>query len=1058
MSENFQIGQKINIEKIKLQIDSNTPSNIDLDLNLILNYDINRFKELNNKCAELISEEKVEEAIKILKKIELFLESNIMDQRLNFDKKLLIIILHNIACAHQKLKDLDNCISYLESVLYHYDLSLEKKHNIKINDNYFIQHIRENKDNYQLLGDLILELRYSAKFHLQMSAILSEANRHAEALNEAKLASIICEDNLVKTNYLYYQIRDKQIKNGKSFNNNKNLYTYNGGYISNNNSNNGNGNDDDNILLNDKIKLNFKIISELNNLVLNSKNYKESKNKIYSFSNKCIKSEIISENNKNKNGSNNNHYNSYINYRSSEISKFNRKNSLINKIRYIFGGTIRQDDWIQLLNIENILFLSPLNVEDLDLDSDSRFELLKDTILEKIVMLTVAYYCISKEMRLLSKDKDKSNKKLNGEYYLYQAIEYSSLFFPASCPIIKNYISMYYKNYGQNMEVIPEGKIFDIKVNLLRNELEQNQDTLSFIKLKKFNYINKVQTNSKNNLNDSKNNNLQYKNGNINLNLNLNNILIPRLYISNKILNNNNNYYVNNSNNNTYNNDKMYNNINSMNKLINFTETNNNTNINTNTNTNSSRKINNNNKNINTNNNSSRIKKENKKFFKSCEKNEKNKRKSIPKKGRKKKSMNNNKPLSSNSVNVNKNNSNQNQSEKKMKYIRSFNKNKSKSKSKSNSKNRTSKNESEKNKYKKAMKINLNLNIRNNNFDLLPNKNFLNFAKNSKINEKMAPKFKLNFAKLNKSYNESEDNDNNECTVKYNTNINSLNKINTKSNRNSKKNTEMMNTCNGNMKKNKMSKKNFNINLNSNNTKINGRELKTERLQNPKIKIEKKIYNNKKNNKNNKNIKIKTKNININLGDKNVFLSPKNNYASFLMKKKEIRGNKTERILNRNKMKMKNNSNRINDIRVKFNSPPTKSSISKTYRYFKYENYKLKNMQNAKTNNSFVNNNKNKINKLMNSVRYQYVNYTQKQKNSQSYGNNSNNSNSDGNKDNMIKSVEVINKYLFNKNKSNNNFSSENISFQKQPFKNKINLNKHHLNDNLVSHFNNIKY
>ena len=86
-------------------------------------------------------------------------------------------------------------------------------------------------------------------------------------------------------------------------------------------------------------------------------------------------------------------------------------------------------------------------MEDLDLDSDSRFELLKDTILEKIVMLTVAYYCISKEMRLLSKDKDKSNKKLNGEYYLYQAIEYSSLFFPASCPIIKNYISMYYKNY-----------------------------------------------------------------------------------------------------------------------------------------------------------------------------------------------------------------------------------------------------------------------------------------------------------------------------------------------------------------------------------------------------------------------------------------------------------------------------------------------------------------------------------------------------------------------------------------------------------------------------------
>ena len=1005
MSENFQIESKINLEKIKSQTD-NISSNFDIDFHL--NLDLNKIKELNNRCAELISEEKIEDGIKILKKIELFLESNIMDQKLNLDKKILIIILHNIACSHQKLKDIDNCISYLESVIYHYDLSLEKKHNIKVDENYLIQHIKENKDNYQLLGDLILELRYSAKFHLQMSAILSEANRHVEALNEAKLASIICEDNLVKTNYLYYQIRDKQIKNGRLFNNNKNI--------------NMNNNEEDNILLNDKIKLNFKIINELYNIVLNLRNYKESKIKINSFSNKLlgIKNEIFDDNNKNKN----NNFNSYTNYRISEINKFNSKNSLINKIRYIFGGTIKQDDWIQLLNIENILYLSPLNVEDLDLDSDSRFELLKDTILEKIVMLTVSYYCISKEMKFLSKDKN--NKKTNGEYYLYQAIEFSSLFFPASCPIIKYYISNYYKNYGQNMDIIPEGKIFDIKVNLIRNELEQNQDTLSFLKIKKINYINKMQNNNCNNncLNDSNNNILTYKNEN----LNINNILIPRLNINNKITNNN----INNANNNNINNNKI-NNINN-NNIINYTETNNNTNINNN----SSRKINNNNK-IKDNNN--------KKLYKSCEK----KKKSIPKK--KKKNSSTNKPLSSNSVNVN--SSNSNQSKKTIKYIKSFNSNKSKSKSNSRSKN--NKNESDKNKYKNTMKINLNLNIKNNNFDLLPNKNYLNFAKNSKINEKLAPKFKLNFAKLNKSDNESEDNENNEYIYNFNTNINSINKLNTKSNRTSKKNTEL-NTCKEKIKKNKINKKTFNINLNNNNyINLNGREIKTERLQNPKMKIEKNLYN--KNNineiKNNKNIKIKNKNININIGEKNVYLSPKNNYASILMKKKEIRGNKTERILNRNKMKIKN-SNKINDIRVKFNSPPTKNNASKTYRYFKFDNNKIKNIQNIFGNNSFINNNKNKNNKLINSIRYQYVNCSQRQKTSQSYYTNSNNSNS-GNKDAMIKSMEIINKFFFNKNKKNN-FSSENISFQKQPFKNKINLNKHHLNDNLVSHFKNMKF
>jgi hypothetical protein len=307
---------------------------------------------------------------------------------------------------------------------------------------------------------------------------------------------------------------------------------------------------------------------------------------------------------------------------------------------------------------------------------------------------------------------------------------------------------------------------------------------------------------------------------------------------------------------------------------------------------------------------------------------------------------------------------------------------------------------------------------------------------------------------LNKSDNESEDNENNDYIYKYNKNINNSNKLNTKSNRTSKRNNEIIDTCNGKMKKNKISKKNLNINVNSNCMNINGREIKTERIYNTKIKIEKNINNNKNNIneiKNNKNIKIKTKNININLGgNKNVFLSPKNNYKSFLIKKKKIRGNKSERILNKNKMK--NNNNKIHDIRVKFNSPPTKNIASRTYRYFNFESNKLKNMQNVFTNNSFVNK-KNKNNKLTHSLRYQYMNFTQKQKSSQSYNSN----NTSDNKDNLIKSVEIINKYLFDKNK-NNNFSSENDSFQKQHFKNKINLNKHHLNDNLVSHFKNLNF
>lgn len=1009
MSEKFQIE-----EELKSQIERMS-SNLNMDIDFPLSLDIFKIRDLNNKCSELILDEKNEEGLKILKRIELFLESNIIDQKLNFDKKLLVIILHNISCCYQKLKDYDNCISYLESVIYHYDLSLEKKHNIKIEENYLIQHIKENKENYKLLGDLILELRYSAKFHLQMSAIFSEANLHIEALKQAKLASIICEDNLVKTNYLYYQIRDNHNKTGIFFNNNNN-------HINNliNNINNINMNEEENILLNDKIKLNYKIIKELYNIVLNSRNYNNDNIKIKnnSFSNKilALKNEICNNNESKKNKKNN--FSSYLNYRISEINKFNSRNSLLNKIKYIFGGTIKEDDWIKLLNIDNILYLSPLNCEDLDLDSDSRFELLKDTILEKIVMLTVAYYCISKEMKILSKDK--INKKTNGEYYLSQAVEFSSLFFPSSCPIIKYYISNYYKNYGQNLEIIPEGKTIDMKVNLIRNEIEQNKETLSFVKLNKINYLNKIPNNNINKTNISLNtNNTVFKN------ININNILIPRLNLPNTDIGNNkiNNILINLEN-------KTNNNI-----IFNYTETNN---------TNNNSKINSNNNRYKENNKLNNKKKIHKSY-------EKNKKCNIPKKTKK---NTNNKPLSSNSVNIN--NSNSNKSNKTMKFINSFNSTKSKySKSKSNSKSKTNiknKNDNDiKNKYKNTMKINLNLNIKNNNFDLLPNKNFLNFANKSKINEKLAPKFKLNFAKLNKSEHESDDNE--EIIINYNTNINSLSKLITKTNRTSKKTAGLNTSINDKSKKNK---KTFSINLNNNFIYLNGREIKTERLKNQKVEIDKKVSNKEK-------IKNKDTNIrNINIANKNInkYLSPKNNYASQLIKRKEIRGNQTERVINRNinKIAIKSNkfNNKINDIRIKFNSPQAKNSNSKTYRYFKFDNNKFKIEKNVFSNISFTKNNKESNH--INSLRYHYANYTQKQKSSKSYFNNSNNNSSYGNKDKMIKSMEIINQLLFNKNKKNDNIFSENSSFQKQPFKNKINLNKHHINNNLVSHFKNIKY
>jgi len=493
----------------------NSKESNNIELNILDNLDVQKIKELNSKCVDFIFQDKTNIALEILKKIELFLESNIIESKFNFDTKLIIIILHNIACSYQKLKDYNNCITYLDGVVHHFDKELEKKHQIKISEEYFYQNLNTDQSNYPLLGDLILELRFSAKFHLQMCAALSQANKHIEALKHAKLACLICEDNIIKTYYLFFQMKLKNLFS----NENKNK-----------NDNDKDKDEEDEFKNSEKMKLIQKVVQDLFNRITNLR--------------KQFNNEKDNEIKKN----NNSYYNSYLNYRKNEIHEYQKNTTLLYVIRNSFGTEVKEDDWIQLLTLQNIIYLSPLNNEDLDLDSDPKYELLRDAILEKVVMLTVSFFCVALEMKQLSPDKN--NKKANGEFFHHKSVCFSNLYLPVSCSIVKHFINSYYKYYGKDLDVVPEGKIVDYKIDLIKNEIEMNKDPQSFLRIQRMNYSNNVINNNNDlnieNINQDVNKDYINNIGNkkdkfpfsLKLNLNLGNIL-------NK--NNNNNNEMNNN-------------------------------------------------------------------------------------------------------------------------------------------------------------------------------------------------------------------------------------------------------------------------------------------------------------------------------------------------------------------------------------------------------------------------------------------------------------------------------------------------------------------------------
>ena len=149
----------------------------------------------------------------------------------------------------------------------------------------------------------------------------------------------------------------------------------------------------------------------------------------------------------------------YYNTRGRDGEPSNYFSQLKNNVKTILGVK-EQDDWIFNLNIGNVMHLLPMSLEELNLHIDNSHELSRDAMLEKIILLSVSYFCVGTELRFLSITQPKDSKqqktvygetpdpdqkftKADSEMWHAMALETSGTFLPSECPLVSHVIMSY---------------------------------------------------------------------------------------------------------------------------------------------------------------------------------------------------------------------------------------------------------------------------------------------------------------------------------------------------------------------------------------------------------------------------------------------------------------------------------------------------------------------------------------------------------------------------------------------------------------------------------------
>lgn len=115
--------------------------------------------------------------------------------------------------------------------------------------------------------------------------------------------------------------------------------------------------------------------------------------------------------------------------KNSREHKLNARNTL---------GLMNKDDWIFNLNIGNVMYLNCLGSDELNMPIEKTHEFSKDAMLEKVVLIASAYYCVAIEMKFLVDESTGEQcvySKKDPETFHAKALHLVSKFLPAQSPL-----------------------------------------------------------------------------------------------------------------------------------------------------------------------------------------------------------------------------------------------------------------------------------------------------------------------------------------------------------------------------------------------------------------------------------------------------------------------------------------------------------------------------------------------------------------------------------------------------------------------------------------------